>query len=153
MARPKKSKLSESKVDASTPIVEVKPVEIVNAEVPVIETPAVEIEEVKVAVEELAPAPPPPVMEEAQPKGIEKPEDVIIPEADKHEMDRYFRVINNSEQASRIMDAVSHQRDLQMWGVHQYDNNRSRNSYARSFYFKNRENAVKALEYAQKLLA
>jgi hypothetical protein len=88
---------------------------------------------------------------------VEKPKDpepeVILPEMDRVEMARYICVINNSNQASRIMQAVSHQRDLEMWGVHQYDNNRSRNSYARSFYFKNRENAVKALEYASKLLS
>jgi hypothetical protein len=77
----------------------------------------------------------------------------ILPEIDRVEMDRYFCVINTSNQASRIMQAVSHQRDLEMWGVHQYDDNRSRNSYARSFYFKNRENAVKALEHASKLLS
>jgi hypothetical protein len=78
--------------------------------------------------------------------------EVILPESDRIEMDRYFRVINTSNQASRISQAISHQRDLQMWGIHQYDNNTSRNSYARSFYFKNRENAVKALEYANSML-
>jgi hypothetical protein len=50
------------------------------------------------------------------------------------------------------MQAISHQRDLEMWGVHQYDKSRSRNTYARSFYFKDRQNAVKALDYANKLL-
>lgn len=77
----------------------------------------------------------------------------ILPEIDRTEMGRYFRVINNSEQASRIMQAISHQRDLEMWGVHQYDNNRSRNTYARSFYFKDRQNAVKALDHSNKLLS
>lgn len=75
----------------------------------------------------------------------------IQPEVDRHEMSRYFCVINNSEEASRIMDAISHQRDLEMWGVHQYDKNQSRNSYSRSFYFKNRDNAVTALNHAKKL--
>jgi len=78
--------------------------------------------------------------------------EVILPEADRIEMDRYFCVINTSNQASRISQAISHQRDLQMWGVHQYDNNTSRNSFSRSFYFKNRDNAVKALEHANSLL-
>jgi hypothetical protein len=130
MARPKKNKLSEQEVVDTTPeVVEVTP-EVVDA------TPeVVEVSE-PVTVKEPDPAPP----------------EIIQPEADRVEMDRYFRVINNSEQASRIMQAVSHQRDLQMWGVHQYDKNQSRNSYARSFYFKNRENAVKALAHAEQLL-
>lgn len=81
-----------------------------------------------------------------------QPEEVIEPEADKYEMNRYFCVINNSNEASRISQTISHQRDLEMWGVHQYDKNQSRNSYARSFYFKNRLNALKALDYTNKLL-
>jgi hypothetical protein len=132
MARPKKNKLEEQEVESSTP-------EVVGIN----NTAPAEVETVSI---------PTPV-----PVTVEKPKDpepeVILPEMDRVEMDRYICVINNSNQASRIMQAVSHQRDLEMWGVHQYDNNRSRNSYARSFYFKNRENAVKALEYASKLLS
>lgn len=79
---------------------------------------------------------------------IEKILDSIILDVDRCEMSRYFRVIYNSTEASRINQAISHQRDLEMWGVHQYDNNRSRNSYARSFYFKDRSNAVIALQHA-----
>ena len=129
MARPKKSVLPET----VTPEVEALTEQIkeVITEVPKVEETPVPSSTVSI--------PEPPV-------------EVIHPEADRYEMDRYIRVINNSEQASRIMDAISHQRDLEMWGVHQYDKNRSRNSYARSFYFKDRLNAVKALDHANKLL-
>lgn len=112
-------------------------------------TPEVEAltEHIKEALKvEQAPAPSTPV------PSTEPPEEVIQPEVDRHEMDRYFRVINNSNEASRISETISHQRDLEMWGVHQYDKNQSRNSYSRSFYFKNRLNALKALDYAKKLL-
>lgn len=129
MARPKKSVLPETvtpEVEALTEqIKEVITVVPKSEEVPVPSAPA------------SAPA---------------QPEEVIQPEADRYEMDRYICVINNSEQASRISETISHQRDLEMWGVHQYDKNRSRNSYARSFYFKNRLNALKALDHAKKLL-
>lgn len=122
MARPKKSVLPET----VTPEVEALTEQIKEV-----------ITEVPKAIEAPAPA---------------QPVEVIQPEADRYEMDRYICVINNSEQASRISETISHQRDLEMWGVHQYDNNRSRNSYARSFYFKNRLNALKALDHANKLL-
>ena len=129
MARPKKSVLPET----VTPEVEALTEQIKEV---ITEVPKVE--------ETPVPSSPVPIPE--------PPVEVIQPEADRYEMDRYIRVINNSEQASRIMDAISHQRDLEMWGVHQYDKNRSRNSYARSFYFKDRLNAVKALDHANKLL-
>lgn len=125
MARPKKNTVTE--VEPTTEKVQNAPVE--NTVVPsVTETPK----------------------EEPTPSPFDLR--TILPEMDRVEMDRYFRVINNSEQASRIMQAVSHQRDLEMWGVHQYDKSHSRNTYARSFYFKDRQNAVKALDYANKLL-
>lgn len=130
MARPKKNKLSEAEVDASTP----------GVELPVI-TPVEKPE--SVIVEPSTPIPAP---------VVEAPEEAIQPEADRYEMNRYFCVINTSNEASRISETISHQRDLEMWGVHQYDKNRSRNSYARSFYFKNRLNALKALDHANKLL-
>lgn len=126
MARPKKNTLPETEVAATTP-------EVV---IPVI-TPVENTEPVSVPV----PAP-----------EVKAPEEVIQPEMDRIEMDRYFRVINTSNEASRISDTISHQRDLEMWGVHQYDKNHSRNSYSRSFYFRNRLNALKALDYANKLL-
>lgn len=75
----------------------------------------------------------------------------VTPEADAHEMSRYFRVINNSEQAMLMSRTVTRQRDLNLWGVHQFSDI-SRNSYARSFYFKEHRNAVHALEHAKKLL-
>lgn len=134
MARPRKNKLPET----NTPEVEALVAQISG----VVKTST---EASSAPVAEPAPvATPAPVVEE--------PQKLIQPEADRHEMNRYFCVINNSDQASRIMQSVSHQRDLEMWGVHQYDNNRSRNSYARSFYFKNVENAKAALEHASKLL-
>lgn len=74
----------------------------------------------------------------------------IFPEADQREMDRYFCVINNCEQASRIAQAVTHQRELQLWGVHQYTNG-SRNTYSRSFYFRELANARAALAHATTL--
>lgn len=74
----------------------------------------------------------------------------VFPEADRREIDRYFCVIKNRDGASRISDMITHQRDLGLWGVHQFDNS-SRNTYARSFYFKERSNALRALEHAQKL--
>jgi hypothetical protein len=77
---------------------------------------------------------------------------MIFPEADRVAMAGYIRVINNSNQASRIMQTISHQRDLEMWGVHQYDDNQSRNTYSRSFYFRDKQNAIKALEHANKLI-
>lgn len=132
MARPRKSNLSEEEVAETTPEVvlpDILPVE--NAEVT---TPQPSAE---------------PQVEEPK---AEEPEELILPEADRIEMDRCFRVINTSSQASRISQAISHQRELQMWGVHQYDDNNSRNSYARSFYFKDRENALKALARINKLL-
>jgi hypothetical protein len=137
MARPKKNKLPEETITESTPEVQVvpQPVENVDLEVKIAEPKAAEV-----PVQETLNAP-------------ENDLASILPEIDRVEMSRYFRVINNSEQASRIMQAVSHQRDLEMWGVHQYDNNRSRNTYARSFYFKDRLNAAKALDYANKLLS
>jgi hypothetical protein len=124
MARPKKNQITEQEV--ATPAVS----EINTAAVNAAETVTPET-----------------------PKTSENDISSILPEIDRVEMGRYFCVINTSNQASRIMQAVSHQRDLEMWGVHQYDDNRSRNSYARSFYFKNRENAVKALDHASKLLS
>jgi hypothetical protein len=137
MARPKKNQLSEQTVTDSTPEVQVVLQTVENTELKVqVEEPQV----TEVPVQEI-------------PKAPENDLLSILPEIDRIEMDRYFRVINNSEQASRIMQAVSHQRDLEMWGVHQYDNNRSRNTYARSFYFKDRQNAVKALDYTNKLLS
>jgi len=136
MARPKKNQLSEQTVTDSTPEVQVVLQTVENTDLKVqVEVPQV----TEVPVQEI-------------PKAPENDLLSILPEIDRIEMDRYFRVINNSEQASRIMQAVSHQRDLEMWGVHQYDNNRSRNTYARSFYFKDRQNAVKALDYTNKLL-
>lgn len=137
MARPKKNQLPEQTVADSTPEVQVV--------LPTVETI---VTEVKIVEPQIAETP----VQEA-PKTPETDLASILPEIDRVEMARYFRVINNSEQASRIMQAVSHQRDLEMWGVHQYDNNRSRNTYARSFYFKDRQNAVKALDYANKLLS
>jgi hypothetical protein len=136
MARPKKNKLPEQTVADSTPEVQVV--------LPTVETIVTEVKIVEPQITET------PVQE--APKTPKNDLASILPEIDRVEMDRYIRVINNSEQASRIMQAVSHQRDLEMWGVHQYDNNRSRNTYARSFYFKDRQNAVKALEYTNKLL-
>lgn len=136
MARPKKNQLSEQTVTDSTPEVQVV--------LPTVETIVTEVKVEEPQITET------PVQE--IPKAPENDLSSILPEIDRVEMDRYFRVINNSEQASRIMQAVSHQRDLEMWGVHQYDNNRSRNTYARSFYFKDRQNAVKALDYTNKLL-
>jgi len=136
MARPKKNQLSEQTVTDSTPEVQVVLQTVENTELKV---QAEEPQVTEVPVQEI-------------PKAPENDLLSILPEIDRIEMDRYFRVINNSEQASRIMQAVSHQRDLEMWGVHQYDNNRSRNTYARSFYFKDRQNAVKALDYTNKLL-
>jgi hypothetical protein len=133
MARPKKSKLPET----VTPEVESLEKHISAS---VINPP-------EVVAEVPPPVAPSPV--ESKPNFL----DTIQPEADRSEMSRYFCVINNSEQASRIMQAISHQRDLEMWGLHQYDNNRSRNSYSKSFYFKSRENAVIALEHANKLMA
>ncbi len=138
MARPRKNKLPE----VTIPEVEVLAEQISKAVEPpteIINIPA--SAEPAVTVTTSTPAP-----------TFEEDPKVIQPEMDRIEMDRYFRVINNSDQASRIMQSVSHQRDLEMWGVHQYDNNRSRNSYARSFYFKNVENAKFALEHASKLL-
>jgi hypothetical protein len=129
MARPKKNQLSEQTVADSTPEVQVALLPVENTEPQVTEVPVQET-----------------------PKAPENDLLSILPEIDRVEMDRYFRVINNSEQASRIMQAISHQRDLEMWGVHQYDKSRSRNTYARSFYFKDRQNAVKALDYTNKLL-
>ena len=137
MARPKKNQLSEQTVTDSTPEVQVVLQTVENTELKV---QAEEPQVTEVPVQEI-------------PKAPENDLLSILPEIDRIEMDRYFRVINNSEQASRIMQAVSHQRDLEMWGVHQYDNNRSRNTYARSFYFKDRQNAVKALDYTNKLLS
>lgn len=131
MARPKNNKMSEEDVAQATP----KVVGISNDEGAVTETVAA----------------PEPAQEIPETPAAPIPE-AIFPEADKHEMDRYFCVINTSNQASRILQEISHQRDLEMWGIHQYDNNPSRNSYARSFYFKNRENAVRALEHTNKLL-
>ncbi len=136
MARPKKNKLPEQTVADSTPEVQVV--------LPTVETIVTEVKIVEPQITE-TPA-------QEAPKTPKNDLASILPEIDRVEMDRYIRVINNSEQASRIMQAVSHQRDLEMWGVHQYDNNRSRNTYARSFYFKDRQNAVKALEYTNKLL-
>jgi len=136
MARPKKNKLPEQTVADSTPEVQVV--------LPTVETIVTEVKIVEPQITET------PVQE--APKTPKNDLASILPEIDRVEMDRYICVINNSEQASRIMQAVSHQRDLEMWGVHQYDNNRSRNTYARSFYFKDRQNAVKALEYTNKLL-
>lgn len=131
MARPKKNVMTEAEVANATPeVVGINTDEGVAADIVVTPEPAQEIPETPVS---------------AIPEAI-------FPEADKHEMDRYFCVINTSNQASRILQAISHQRDLEMWGIHQYDNNPSRNSYARSFYFKNRENAVRALEHTNKLL-
>ena len=75
----------------------------------------------------------------------------IFPEADQREMDRYICVINNCEQASRIAESMTHQRDLQLWGVHQYNAGGSRNSFARSFYFRELANARAALDHASKL--
>lgn len=139
MARPKKNQLSEQTVTGSTPEVQVVLQTVENTE-PELKVQAEEPQVTEVPVQEI-------------PKAPENDLLSILPEIDRVEMDRYFRVINNSEQASRIMQAVSHQRDLEMWGVHQYDNNRSRNTYARSFYFKDRQNAVKALDYTNKLLS
>jgi hypothetical protein len=129
MARPKKNQLPEQPVADSTPEVKVvtQPVEDINLEV--------KIEEPQAVVPSTVQAAPPP----------------ITPEADAREMDRYFRVINNSEAASRISTQITHQRELQFWGVHQYDN-ASRNTFARSFYFKELRNAQYALEAAQKLV-
>lgn len=76
----------------------------------------------------------------------------IFPEVDQREMDRYFCVINNRTTASLISETITHQRDLNLWGVHQFDNE-SRNSFARSFYFRDRINADKALSVAQKIVA
>jgi hypothetical protein len=131
MARPKKNQMTEQEVANTTPEV----VGITNDE-----SIAAEPVAVLEPVQEILETPTAPIPE------------AIFPEADRYEMDRYFCVINNSTQASRIMQDISHQRELFMWGVHQYDNSPSRNSYARSFYFKNRDNAVKVLEYTNKLL-
>ena len=129
MARPKKNQLSEQTVADSTPEVQVALLPVENTEPQVTEVPVQET-----------------------PKAPENDLLSILPEIDRVEMDRYFRVINTSNEACRISDTISHQRDLEMWGVHLYDKNHSRNSYARSFYFRNRLNALKALDYANKLL-
>ena len=76
----------------------------------------------------------------------------ITPATDQCEMDRVFRVINNRGHALSICKTISHQRDLNLWGVHQYADE-SQNSFARSFYFRDRNNAQKVLDYAEKLLA
>lgn len=76
----------------------------------------------------------------------------ISPEVDAREMDRYIRVINNWEQADRISDVISHNRETNLWGVHQF-NNSSRNTYSRSFYFKDRVNAVTAVTHAKQLIS
>lgn len=83
-------------------------------------------------------------------KNIQEPR--FYPKADNDEMDRYFRVIYNREEAMRISPMITHQRDLQLWGVHQYDANGSKNSFARSFYFRELNNAQHAVAYAQGLL-
>lgn len=80
------------------------------------------------------------------------PEPNYWPPADSDEMSRYFRVIYNSEAASRVSDTVTRQRDLNLWGVHQY-NDASKNSFARSFYFREQNNALAAVRHAQKLTA
>lgn len=76
----------------------------------------------------------------------------ITPSSDKSEMDRVFRVINNRGHALSICRNITHQRDLNLWGVHQYSD-ASQNSYARSFYFRDKANAEKALAYVDSLLA
>lgn len=97
------------------------------------------------AVAEPAPEETPaPVAEKKSPTDVSD----VTPDIDAHEMSRYFRVINNSEQASRISSTVTRQRELNLWGVHQYTDV-SRNSYSRSFYFREHRNAVHALEYAK----
>lgn len=129
MPRPKKVKTEQptvlaEEITAATPVVE--ETIVVPTEQTVEETPAFPAE-----------------------AGAKEP--AITPEFDAREMDRYFRVINNSEAASRIAPQITHQRELQLWGVHQYDN-ASRNTFARSFYFKELRNAQHALEAAQKLV-
>jgi hypothetical protein len=131
MARPKKNQMTEQEVVSATPeVVGINNDESITAEVASAPEPVQAILETPTA---------------AIP-------DMIFPEADRVAMAGYIRVINNSNQASRIMQTISHQRDLEMWGVHQYDDNQSRNTYARSFYFRDKQNAVKALEHANKLI-
>lgn len=131
MARPKKNTLPETEVAATTPeVVGINNDEITTAEV------ATSPEPVQATLETPSAATP----------------EMIFPEADRVAMAGYIRVINNSNQASRIMQTISHQKDLEMWGVHQYDDNQSRNTYSRSFYFRDRQNAAKALEHANKLI-
>lgn len=138
MARPKKNALPET----VTPEVETLAEQIQETSIPTAENKEASF------TAPAAPTPTPTVSSEDDIPPLEQ----ILPEIDRSEMDRYFRVINNSTEASRISDTISHQRDLQLWGVHQYDNNKSRNTYSRSFYFKKRENALIALKYADKLL-
>jgi len=76
--------------------------------------------------------------------------DHIFPEADKREMDRYFCVINNREGALLISEDITKQKDLGLFGVHQYASI-SKNSFACSFYFREFSNALRAIEYAKNL--
>jgi hypothetical protein len=131
MARPKKNQMTEQEVGSTTPeVVGINNDESITAEVA---------------------SAPEPVQAILETPNASIP-DMIFPEADRVAMGGYIRVINNSNQASRIMQTISHQRDLEMWGVHQYDDNQSRNTYSRSFYFRDKQNAVKALEHANKLI-
>jgi len=79
-----------------------------------------------------------------------KPDDHIFPEADKREMDRYFCVINNREGALLISEDITKQKDLGLFGVHQYASI-SKNSFACSFYFREFSNALRAIQYAKNL--
>ncbi len=138
MARPKKSKLPETEVEVSTPKVDINFISSASTEPTIVEE--INVEPTTTDMQ------PPPVATSA---GVQEPE--ITPEFDAREMSRYFCVINNSEAASRISPQITHQRELQLWGVHQYDN-ASKNSFARSFYFKELRNAQHALAAAQKLV-
>ena len=158
MARPRKNKLAEvttPEVEALSKELEIKPV--INStdnppeQISPINSPVINPSPIEVKSD--LPINPINTDEKITEKVDEKTStekilDSIISDVDKCEMSRYFRVIYNSTEASRINQVISHQRDLEMWGVHQYDNNRSRNSYSRSFYFKDRANAVIALQHA-----
>jgi hypothetical protein len=136
MARPKKEKTQETPSAVSEPIKEVLVVPPLTPEVvtPVVPAPVITSK----------------VSNKTSNSKKSTAEPSYWPPADNDEMSRYFRVIYNSEAASRISGEVTRQRDLNLWGVHQY-NDSSRNSYARSFYFRDQNNALAAVRHAQKL--
>jgi hypothetical protein len=149
MARPKKEKTQEVNTELVTE-------HIVNiSESEITQHNDIEYKSIKEVAEEV----PTQVIDTAinTPKTVPKtvlniPEPRFTPKADSDEMDRYFRVIYNREEAERISQMITRQRDLNLWGVHQYDSNGSKNSFARSFYFRELNNAQYAVDHAQGLL-